>query len=246
MKTSWLWALVVLIILGIGAWWYNNSQKGESAMGEYAYTCANGSGFSMTPSEDVSSVMISAGSQGMFTGTGTLQKAEGVGARFEGTVASSPVTFVGAGEEVQLTVGGESTVCNPVPSTEMAPWNWGDAGEGGGEQPDVALVVSESIVGKWQSTDDAKFVREFQSGSKYSDWYDGKVTSSGMWVAFVKGPNAPKQFAFPMQENKVYLQMTETGTQEITLNFSLEQLTPDELVLIFLDRGGALKFKSVQ
>ncbi|HEY4488222.1 MAG TPA: hypothetical protein VJB97_01775, partial [Candidatus Paceibacterota bacterium] len=128
---------------------------------------------------------------------------------------------------------------------ETPPWNWGDAGEGGGVKQDASLIVSESILGKWQSVDDEKFVREFKAGNKVDDIYEGKVVTSGMWVAFQKGVNAP-EVPYPLEESTVYLQLTLTGSQADTLNFKLVKLTPDELELVYLDRGGVLRFKSVR
>lgn len=251
MNSKILIGIVVVIILAAGGgYWYTTLDKTaatdtKTSMGDYAYTCDNGSQFSMTPSENMAEVTLSAGSQGMFTGTVTLHKM-GDGNHYETTdPASTLIVFSGAGEEVMLQVGSESTVCNPVPNADMAPWNWGDAGEGGGStQPDASLVVSESIVGKWQSTDDAKFVREFKDGDRVVDWYDGKQVSSGLFVAFEK-KNAPK-VAFPLVENRVYLQLTMTGSQADTLTFSVNKLTPEELELTYLDRGGVLRFKAVK
>ena len=151
---------VVSLIIVAGGGWYFYMQKGESSpaspadLGSYGYVCDNGSQFTMTPSADMNSLKLSAGSQGMFSGDVTLSKA-GENARYEGNVLGSPVIFSGAGEEVQLTVGSKKAVCNPVPSQEMAPWNWGDAAEGGSIKQDTSLMVTENMLGKWQSVDDA-------------------------------------------------------------------------------------------
>lgn len=247
MKSTWLWGVILLIILIGGYWYFQSRGSDESAtmdtLGTYAYTCENGSQFTMSPSADVSSVKLSAGSQGILTGDVTLSQVAGT--RYEGSANGSAITFVGAGEEVRLTVGSETTVCNPVPNPDSPPWNWGDPGEGGGIKQDAALIVGESIVGKWQSTDDAKFVREFKAGNVVEDWYDGKKVSSGLWVAFEKGVDAP-EVPFPLEDNVVYIQMTMTGSQADTLNFKLSKLTPEELQLIYMDRGGALSFRAVQ
>ncbi|MBI2613080.1 hypothetical protein HYW59_04755, partial [Candidatus Kaiserbacteria bacterium] len=56
----------------------------------------------------------------------------------------------------------------------------------------------------------------------------------------------PITVAFPLVADKVYIQMTMQGTQGDTLNFSLNKLTPEELELTYMDRGGVLRFKSVQ
>ena len=252
MNTNTVWAIVALIIIiGGGLWFINNSSTAAPSgadLGAYPYTCGNGSEFTMTPASDVSSVQISAGSQGMFTGTVTLAKvASSAGQRYEG----GNIIFVGAGEEVQLTVGSETTVCNPKPNPDWPPWNWGDAGEGGGSvQPDVRLVVGESIMGKWQSTTDAKFIREFKDFNEttltgnVSDWYDNEVRSSGTYTAFTK--EKPVTVPFPIEADGVYIQMTSQGTQTNNLNFKIVKLTPEELQLVYMDRGGVLQFKKVQ
>jgi hypothetical protein len=246
-----LWAIILVLIIGGGYWYMQNSadtpadsMAKTSTMGAYPYTCANGSQFTMTPSEDVSEVTLAAGSQGMFTGTIRLARM-GDGNHFEST--SGPlIVFWGAGEEVGIEVGEESTVCNPVPNPDSPPWNWGDAAEGAGSmQPDASLVVTESIQGKWQGADDKKFVREFKSGDVVVDSYDGKEVSKGLWVAFTK-ENAPKVVPFTIAENTVYLQITTTGVQADTFNFKVAKMTPDELELVYMDRGGVLKFMRVQ
>lgn len=240
-----LWAVVIIIIL-IGGWyWYTNSQKDSAMtaenMGTYAYMCGNGSQFTMTPSADVSQLTLEAGSQGMFTGTVTLHKM-GDANHFE-TTSGTLIVLTGAGEEVDLTVDEETTTCNPVPSSEMAPWNWGDPAEGAGMDQDSVAAVNANIVGKWQSTDDAKFTREFRSDFTVVDSYDGEANLDGLWVVFTK-MNAP-EIVFPLEENTVYLQITEKGTPQDTLTFKLVKLTPEELELIYMDRGGSLRFKKI-
>jgi len=237
--------VVAAVVVAGGGWYFYMNGQGElqQDLGSYAYSCDNGSQFTMAPSADMSSVKLSAGSQGMFSGDVTLSNIAGAeGARYEG----GNITFVGAGEEVQLTVGSEKAVCNPVQSQELAPWNWGDAGEGGGSiKQDTSLIVTENMLGKWQSVDDAKYVREFKEKDAVVDWYDGKTVSTGLWVAFTK-EKAPKIFPYTMDTSSVYLQLTMTGTQADTLNFRISKVTPEELELVYLDRGGVLRFKRVQ
>lgn len=219
----------------------------EVDIGSYAYRCEGGVEFTMTPSSDVSSITLTPGIGATFEETILMATDSTAGARFEG----GGMVFIGAGEEVQLTQDGRTMVCNPVPSTDMAPWNWGDAGEGAGSmQPDVRLVVGESIMGKWESSDDAKFVREFKGFTEGAmsgtvvDWYDGKEQSKGSYVVF--SSEDPLEVAFPIQKDRAYLQLTMQGTQADTLNFSVDKLTPEELQLTYMDRGGVLRFTSVE
>lgn len=241
-----MWVVLIIIIIG-GGYWYMQSQASDSMMkagdmGSYAYTCDSGESFTMTPSQDVSEVSLSAASEGLFTGSVRLAKM-GEGVHFE-TTSGDLIVLSGAGEEVQLTAGDKTHICNLVPSSDMAPWNWGDAGEGAGAEQDISLAVSQNIVGRWQSTQDTKSVRVFKSDYTVDDIYDGKVVSTSLWVAFTK-LNAP-EIVFPLEDDAVYVQITENGTVTDTLTFKVTKLTPEELELIYMDRGGALTYKSVK
>ncbi len=251
------WVVVLLLVVGGGWYLYSGTTApvpaGEEAnAGSYQYTCDNGSTFTMVPASDVSSLTLSAGSQGMFSGTVTLRSSSSASAVFTGSVNGAAVSFAGDGETVRLTVGSETTTCRPVPDPENAPWNWGDtqsstSAQGAGSvKQDTSLIVADNLTGKWQSTSDAKFVREFKAGDKVTDYYDGKAVTDGLWVVFTKA-NAPKIVPFPIDVNAVYVQITEKGTQQDTLNFKV-QLSADAntLTLIYMDRGGATTYTRIQ
>lgn len=239
---------IIAAVLLIGGGWYlytknympQAQQPAGSAeqadMGTYAYTCSNGVDMVMVPSADLKTIEIT-----MHDGPVTLTQVEGTSSRYK----DGWFTFVGAGEEVTLSYADETTTCTPVPSADMAPFNWGDLGEGGGVQQDVALIVSESIAGKWQSTDDAKFFREFTTDGHVTDSYEGAEKTDGVWVAY-SAENVPESVQFPVDENAVYLQLVMEGSQDDALNFKVAKLTPETLELIYMDRGGVLSFTRVQ
>ena len=130
------------------------------------------------------------------------------------------------------------------PSESFDP-NFGDDGdEGGSIKQDVSLIVSESIVGKWQDTTDTKFIREFKTAGVVVDSYENKEVARGSWQVF----NKEKLLAvgFTLESGVTYLQLTMSGTQSAKLNFKLSKLTPEELELIYMERGGVLRFKSVK
>lgn len=250
MNNTVLGVVAAVIVVGGGWYFYMQKQPGapiapaelyEESMGAYPYICDNGARFTMEPSADMATLTLTPGAGATFAKTVLAQANSTAGARYEG----GNMVFVGAGEGVLLTIGTATVNCNPEPSQEMAPFNWGDAGEGGGVKQDTSLIVTENMIGKWQSADDAKFVREFKAGDAVVDWYDNKKVSEGLWVAFTKD-KAPKVFQYPMNDRSIYLQMTVSGTQADTLNFTINKVTPEELELIYLDRGGVLKFKRVQ
>jgi hypothetical protein len=236
---------LVVIIIAAGGWWFMNNKApaGESAQdfGTYSYECDENVKFTMTPSADMSSIRVAPAGGGAYPPVSTLTKKEGTNARYEG----NGVLFSGNGETVTLGEGDSAINCSPVPNPDSPPFNFGDGDAAGSVKQDTSLIVSESIQGKWQSTEDAKFVREFKADSVVEDWHDGKVVTSGLFVVFTKA-NAPKMVAFPIEENAVYIQMTTKGTQADTLNFKLVKMTSDELELIYMDRGGSLKFTRVQ
>lgn len=244
MNKGLVWAVLLIIVL-IGGWyWYSNQQDAEmEAMewGTYAYQCDTGATFTMSPSGDISTLLVVPGEGASFAET-TLTFVNGDnGQRFEG----EGMVFVGAGEGVSLTAGGITHICEPVPNPDEPPFNWGDTGEGAGSmQQDAALIVSESIQGRWQSTQDAKSVRVFNADFTVEEIYDGETLSTGLWVAFTK-MNAP-EISFTLEENTVYLQITESGTPQDTLTFKVTKLTPEELELIYMDRGGALTYTRVE
>lgn len=121
--------IVVAIIVAGGAWyWYMGSQKQDMAadtFGMYAYSCDNGVKFDMTLSNTVSSVTLKAQGNAPFSEVVLEQKSGSTYGTEEGEV-----TLVGNGEEIKLTVGAANMTCNPVPNGDMAPFNWGGAGEG--------------------------------------------------------------------------------------------------------------------
>lgn len=241
MKDAYTWIAGFIGLLIIGGWWlsteYLPNQSAGSAADSYGYMCDNGSAFSMMPASDLSKVVLAPLDLKPIAAEGTLMHVESLmGARFEG----NGIAMTGAGEEVRLDVNGKTLICNPVPSQDMAPWNWGDAGEGGGIKQDVALIVSESILGKWESTDDAKFAREFESGGRVVDFYDGEIQAEGGWTVF-GGDSAPDTL-IPYEADAVYIRITFAGDTGNPLTFKVAKLTPEELSLVYMDRGGVLNF----
>lgn len=124
---------VIIILIGAGVWYYTSGAKQDSMemsegsynMGTYAYQCADGTQFSMSPSDDMSEIRVEPGTGATFQ-TSTLAKM-GEGNVFETVlVEGTNITLSGDGETVTLLVGDKQTTCNPVPSSDMAPFNFGD------------------------------------------------------------------------------------------------------------------------
>ena len=132
MNTKAILSVVAVIVLVGAGWWAYTQYKPvpamemaqSSDMGTYGYQCDNGVQFSMTltQTDDGLLATIAPSTAAPFSTTTLKEVGQSTFATAEGEV-----TFVGAGEEVTLTVGAATMHCNPVPSSDMAPFNWGDA-----------------------------------------------------------------------------------------------------------------------
>lgn len=247
MNTKILSVFVVALVVALGAWLYysNGVPAGtiESTEDGFvlsaSFTCADNSYF-LAEFPDADNVNIIVDGEVVRT---VPFASDTAGQRYE----DDAYAYVFAGEEVTVTNKSTNavTTCSQPQDPNLAPVNFGDAGEGPGSiQQDVRLIVTESIVGKWQSLEDAKFVREFQEGGTVRDWYDGTVVSTGTATAFTS--NDALAVSFPLERDVVYIQLKMAGSQSETLNFKLNKLTPEELELTYMDRGGVLRFTYVE
>ncbi len=232
---------IVAIALLAGAAYVFFWDKPEPVVGpppptSYAYQCDTFN-FSLLIPDDLSSVTLVPAQGAPFFRT-VLNASAGAHARFEG----GGVTLTGAGEEVTIQSDAGTYVCYPLPSSDKAPWNWGDPGEGGGTRPDLALIVSESILGVWRSREDPEFERVFVSGGVVIDSH-GETQTRGQWEVFTD--TSLISVPFPLAPNTAYIRMTLEDLPEEILHFSVSALTPESLELMYLDRGGALQFERV-
>jgi hypothetical protein len=245
--------ILIVILAALGGYLYsrerNLAKDGEQATHDPApalsasFVCKDTSHFIAefpTGSEEVKIVIDG-------TAVRTLPRVAGDGQRFE----NSTFAYVFAGEEVTVTdkVSKKTTTCAQPADPNNAPVNFGDSAEGGAGfagsvQPDVAALVTASAIGKWKSVDDAKFIREFKSGGVAIDSYNGKADATGTWKVFTKA-NAPA-VTYTLENDAIYLQMSAGSAPADTLTFKVVKVTPEELELIYLERGNTLKFTKVQ
>lgn len=232
-------AILAVIVIGGGIFWYTQEEvPEESWMLSVSMACADQNHFIADFRTD-SEVDIVVNGETVRTVTRTSDMPQ--------TFENAEYKYVFVGEEAMVTTKatGAETTCSQPMDPNSAPVNFGDAGEGAGAEarPDAALVVSESISGKWQSTTDAKFVREFGASGAVTDWYEGESVSTGTFVAFTS--DTAVNFPYPIEANTVYLKLTMAGTQADELYFKVVKLTPESLQLIYLDRGGMLDFVAI-
>ena len=116
-------------------------------------------------------------------------------------------------------------------------------GEGGGEEPDLIIEATKNIKGQWRSVDDEKFTRDFMSDGTVTDSYEGSDDTVGTWLVFTI--NSKVAAPFPLEKNTAYLKITtDIGASEV-MYYKLSKVTLEELELIYMDRGGALRFTRV-
>lgn len=220
--------IVLLVVIGGGTYYLTRQQTpagklpaDDTVLGSYGYTCTNGVTMRMEPSADMATVRVMISGAG-FPSEAILTHVESfTGARFEG----ANMMFTGAGEEVSLVSGDYSAVCNPVPDSENAPWNWGDAGHGGGVVFDPVRTASENIIGTWEM-DDTTLALRFSENGVLAERRDD-VWMSGTW-----------SISAPADQPVVTLLFTENPHGS---SCEISTLTPQKLVLACTGEGEQYK-----
>ena len=126
-------AVVVILILIGGAYWFMNMQPradekqvAAGGFGTYQYECDEHVMFSMTPASDMSSITITPSNGAAYPPASTLTH-KGAGAQGGQVFEDNGITFTGKGESVSImSAGSESLNCSPVSNPDTAPFNFGD------------------------------------------------------------------------------------------------------------------------
>jgi hypothetical protein len=244
MKNAIIWLVVLAVILGgfvilVERGAFQKEPAPAPEPGDYAYRCDGGVELSVTPATDGSSVRLLPGEGSAFEESVLLFKNGDEGARFEG----NGIILIGAGEGIRVVAGTQTLNCQPVPDAENAPYNFGDAGEGGGEKPDLALIVTESMGGLWLDIDDAKHQRLFQADGTVIDHYEGEPDVNGTWEVYT-AETAKPDVKFALQPDVAYVRITMAGSEGQATHFKLVTLTPETLELSYLDHVGTQRFNS--
>lgn len=160
--------------------------------------------------------------------------------------SDSDVEYSFAGEEARVLnkLNNQITRCHQPFDPNNAPYNFGDLGEGGGEDQDATAAVNQNILGSWVSLDDEKFTREFKSDGIVIDSYENNKVSEGPWTIFTSESGIATEF--PQSPDIIYLRIVNGPGAEDVLYFSLAKLTPEELELIYMNRGNILRFTRVE
>lgn len=234
--------LALIVILGGYVIYSNSGTSGvEEKMGDQvSFNCAEGESFIAEFSFDMTKLNVVIGGEVKYTLNNTGD--ENVPYRF----GDNERQYTFAGEEVTVTDinSGTDTVCTQPLDANNAPYNFGDKGEGDGSQQDLSTTVGEKILGVWKSADDEKFTRTFQSDGTFIDSYVGSADTKGDWVVFTDNSGLTTEFT--LEPDTVYLRLLEGSSTDMTLHFKVSKVTPEELELIYMERGGTLRFTAVK
>ncbi len=232
--------LVVLAIAGYVVYTKTMDDNSVPMTGDgISFMCADNSYFSAEFSPDFSRVDIVV--DGIITRT-AVRLAGSDSYIYE----SGDYTYTFAGEKVTITNSrtGITTSCTQPFDANNAPYNFGDMGEGDVEETNLILEAAKTIEGEWQSVDDDKFTREFKADGTVTDSYEGSDDTVGSWLIFTMDSDVETPFS--LEANTAYLKIaTDIGASEV-MYYKLTKVTPEELELIYMDRGGALRFTRVK
>ncbi|MBP9750662.1 MAG: hypothetical protein KBC95_02325 [Candidatus Peribacteraceae bacterium] len=235
MKPSSLVLLLVIVVAAVVAIYAKKHVEPANNVA-YAYSCNDGSKFDLITADDLSAIRLSPGAGATFEEAVLVQS--GTSAAYRGP----GLGFLGDGESVTLTHSGATIKCQPEPAAGEAPLNWGDPVVDNGAEADAAELASKGLIGRWRSTDDAKYVREFQAGGTVIDSYGTEVESIGTWQVYTAASG--KVTPFPLSGSSVYLHVALPDTTSgATLDFRIDRLTPQSLAITYLNRGGTLEFR---
>ncbi|OGG86018.1 hypothetical protein A2392_00935 [Candidatus Kaiserbacteria bacterium RIFOXYB1_FULL_46_14] len=234
---------IILMIMVAGLIIYINNREGamiEKLGEQVSFICDDGNDFiaEFSPDMSVLNVIVAGNLKYSLSNTGN----ETIPYRF----GDNEHEYTFTGEEVIVTSSDmkEGVVCNQPFDPNNAPYNFGDSGEGAGEDQDIKLAITENLEGTWKSVDDEKFSRSFHSDGLVIDHYEGSEDTAGKWEVFTASSSVTT--SFQLQPGAVYLRIMMGDSKEETLHFLLSKLTPEELELIYMERGGVLRFSFVE
>ncbi|MFZ2556199.1 MAG: hypothetical protein WAZ27_03980 [Minisyncoccia bacterium] len=139
----------------------------------------------------------------------------------------------------------------PMPSeTAHAPMNATTSSEtttttnDAGAQEDLTLIATDALIGTWQDSTDTGLVREFKTNNVFIDSRDGKVITRGEWKVFTD-ENAPA-VSFEVKPGRVYMTMTTRDAPGDTMHIKVNNLSPEQLQLVYMDRPGMSFYSRAQ
>lgn len=107
--------------------------------------------------------------------------------------------------------------------------------------PPSLPVIAAALTGTWQSLNDTKFTREFDTDGRMIDRYEGEQGEDleGHWALFLGSAPPPGLGGQHFEPKVVYLKVDQNGD---VLLFALTGLTRADLRMVYLQRGNVLAF----
>ena len=109
------------------------------------------------------------------------------------------------------------------------------------DSSEETTISLELLAGAWESTEDPNFVRTLEANGTFADTYPEEVVTTGTWSIFTH-TDIPESFPYTIVEDLIYLSL---DNSDVTLFFSIVEVTQNSLTLIYLDRGGILSFTRI-
>jgi len=118
----------------------------------------------------------------------------------------------------------------------------------GSENSGNEMVVANdpAMNGRWQSTEDAKFMREFRADGTVVDTYEGNASATTMGTYMVIDPAAETGLPVPAANLAGMTIIKTTWSNGVIMYFGVNSLTESDLKLVNLSgRGNILIFTKV-
>lgn len=103
------------------------------------------------------------------------------------------------------------------------------------------VIITEGIIGKWQSRDDEKYIREF-TPHEVVEWYDGEEVSRDPYMLF-EGTDVPRFLVEHAEPYMVYLMIGTANNNP--LMFSINKFDHQHLETFYLSRGTMLRYTRI-
>ncbi|MBU1292768.1 hypothetical protein KJ819_01730 [Patescibacteria group bacterium] len=102
--------------------------------------------------------------------------------------------------------------------------------------------INAALVGTWESTEDANFVRAFNANGTVTDSYEGieNATVTGEWSLVTDMSQAPAGLPVIQDAQVLRIQFPEEA-----LYFAITNLSETELSMIYLSGNGVLEFRRI-
>lgn len=117
-------------------------------------------------------------------------------------------------------------------------------GKAGAPISSATATTSAALIGSWRSTDDTRYSLAIDGAGSAVERYQGdaNATATSTWALFTSA-NPDPTFSGKEQAGVVYLRLSDSAGER---HFGIVTVSPSTLELVYLDRGGTLRFTRVR